>query len=600
MTIKRNRDGILLAVFLLGGLGAVLFPVLPVSRAEESPLKLEDAEAQRIAAIEKVRPTVVAVFARGGQGGGSGVLISPDGYALTNFHVTQPIGNYPQCGLADGELYESVVVGIDPVGDVALIKLLPKEPGRPFPYAVMGDSDRVQVGQWSMAMGNPFLLATDFTPTITFGIVSGTHRYQYPAGTILEYTDCIQTEASINPGNSGGPLFNLRGEVIGINGRGSFEKRGRVNSGVGYAISINQIKNFLGHLRAGQVVDHATLGAAVKTDEEGRIVVTQILDESDAFRRGVRSGDELMAFAGRNLRSVNQYKNVLGIYPRGWRLPLQYKSYGEEMKTPTVREALVRLQGVRPRELEPSRRPRERPQPPQEGPSPEQPAADNPVTKMHQDKPGYANFYFNLIERDRLWHDFLRWNGNPAVHRGVWKLRGEIVRPVKMPFELVIGDKTVTLQLGGKETLIEPLQTGMTLDKLNVPENTGGLALALYQWRRLLVLGEKGFEASFVYGGYAPFYPSGLASSRLFADVLETDHAGFRGLWFFAQETPQLLGFESWLSRTADPCEISFGDWREVQGVRLPHSFDVRHGDREFGSFVVKSYTFAPQTSENH
>ena len=88
-----------------------------------------------------------------------------------------------------------------------------------------------------MAMGNPFLLATDFTPTVTFGLVSGVHRYQYPEGKgLLEYTDCIQIDTSINPGNSGGPLFNMNGELIGINGRGSFDKRGRVNSGVGYAI----------------------------------------------------------------------------------------------------------------------------------------------------------------------------------------------------------------------------------------------------------------------------------------------------------------------------------------------------------------------------
>ena len=89
------------------------------------------------------------------------------------------------------------------------------------------------------------------------------HRYQYPAGTLLEYTDCIQTDAAINPGNSGGPLFDAEGRLIGINGRGSFEKRGRVNVGVGYAISINQIKNFLGRLKSGRIVDHATLGARV-------------------------------------------------------------------------------------------------------------------------------------------------------------------------------------------------------------------------------------------------------------------------------------------------------------------------------------------------
>src|SRR5262245_9405003 len=246
-------------------------------------------QADRVAVIQKCKPTVVAVFARGGQGGGTGVLISDDGYALTNFHVVQPTGPTMQCGLADGVLYDGVLVGWDKVGDVALIKLLPKKEGAKFPFAVMGDSDKVQQGDWSIAMGNPFLLATDFTPTVKFGLVSGVNRYQPPAGIILEYTDCIQIDTSINPGNSGGPLFNLKGELIGINGRGSFDKRGRVNSGVGYAISINQIKNFMGHLHAGLDVDHASLGALVKGElEDNRISkakVTTILEESDAYRR---------------------------------------------------------------------------------------------------------------------------------------------------------------------------------------------------------------------------------------------------------------------------------------------------------------------------
>ena len=153
------------------------------------------------------------------------------------------------------------------------------------------------------------------------------NRYQPPEGKgLLEYTDCIQIETSINPGNSGGPLFNMQGELIGINGRGSFEKRGRVNSGVGYAISINQIKNFLGHLHAGIDTDHATLGAAVGTASEdsplAQMVVKQVLDESDAARRGIREGDQLLNFAGRQITSTNQYKNILGIYPKDWRLPL--------------------------------------------------------------------------------------------------------------------------------------------------------------------------------------------------------------------------------------------------------------------------------------
>src|SRR5262249_57194196 len=114
--------------------------------------------------------------------------------------------------------------------------------------------------------------------------------------------DCIQIDTSINPGNSGGPLFNMNGELIGINGRGSFDKRSRINSGVGYAISINQIKNFMGHMYAGIDTDHATLGATVETDKDDdlvpRMTVRAILENSDVRRRGVEPGDELVEFAG--------------------------------------------------------------------------------------------------------------------------------------------------------------------------------------------------------------------------------------------------------------------------------------------------------------
>ncbi len=317
------------------GVGLLLWAAAPAAAEVDSAVL--EAQEQRIAAMDKARPSVLAVFSSTGRGGGSGVVISADGFALTNFHVVRPCGNAMKCGMPDGEVYDAVVVGLDPTGDVALIKLFGRDD---FPAAEMGDSDAVQVGDWCFAMGNPFLLATDFQPTVTYGIVSGTHRYQYPAGTILEYADCIQTDASINPGNSGGPLFDAEGRLIGINGRGSFEKRGRVNVGVGYAISINQIKNFLGYLHSGRIVDHATLGATVAFDAEGRVVVSDILESSDAFRRGLRYDDEIVSFGGRPITTPNQFKNVLGIYPKGWRVPLSYVREGEQY------DIFVRLQGV--------------------------------------------------------------------------------------------------------------------------------------------------------------------------------------------------------------------------------------------------------------
>ncbi|MCA9050575.1 MAG: trypsin-like peptidase domain-containing protein, partial [Planctomycetaceae bacterium] len=170
-------------------------------RAAEVPESVRQQEAARIQTLQRIAPSVVCVMPPGGVGGGSGVLISSDGYAVSNFHVTSGSGNFMKCGLNDGNVYDAVIVGIDPTGDVALIRLLGRDD---FPACEPGNSDDVRVGDEVLALGNPFLLATDFTPTVTYGIVSGVHRYQYPAGTFLEYTDCIQIDASINPGNSGG------------------------------------------------------------------------------------------------------------------------------------------------------------------------------------------------------------------------------------------------------------------------------------------------------------------------------------------------------------------------------------------------------------
>ncbi len=153
----------------------------PAAQADPVPDAVLQAEQQRIAAVAKAVKAAVAVFANDGQGGGSGVVITPDGYALSNFHVTKPAGDWMQCGMADGQLYDAVIVGLDPTGDVALIKLQGRED---FPCAELGDSDAVRVGDWCFAVGNPFLLATDFQPTVTYGLVSGVHRYQYPAGTL--------------------------------------------------------------------------------------------------------------------------------------------------------------------------------------------------------------------------------------------------------------------------------------------------------------------------------------------------------------------------------------------------------------------------------
>ena len=131
----------------------------------------------------------------------------------------------------------------------------------------------------------------------------------------------------------------MKGQVVGLVYGGAPGKRGAFNTGIGYGLPINTAKNFLVHMRAGIFCDHATLGATVNTQlsEDGdisRLVVNQVLEESDAFRRGLSEGDELVNFAGREIRSVNQFKSALGIYPKEWRLPVAYKRANERKDRP--------------------------------------------------------------------------------------------------------------------------------------------------------------------------------------------------------------------------------------------------------------------------
>jgi S1-C subfamily serine protease len=587
-------------------------------RAEDIDGRVLEMEKKRVAVIEKVQPSVVAVLT----GGGSGVLISDDGFALTNFHVVEAAhGPVMKCGLPDGVLYDAVLVGLDKVGDVALIKLLPKKAGDKFPFAKMGDSDKVQAGDWSLAMGNPFLLATDFTPTVTYGLVSGVHRYQYPAGTLLEYTDCIQIDTSINPGNSGGPLFNMDGELIGINGRGSFEKRGRVNSGVGYAISINQIKNFLGQLKAGMDTDHATPGFQVESEsEEGdlsKAVVKRIIP-SDAMRRGVDLDDQLVSFAGRPILSVNHFKNVLGLYPKGWRVPIVYK-HENEKKQVEKREVLVRLMGVQRQELggqpgAPPPQPRPRPRPgPSPGPTP--PAGPSPASKLYEAKAGFANFYFNKQEQQRLLAAFHK-HGDFSKATGDWGVRttGMLFAGVGPRGKRVVADFTIKNKGAhdGEGDLVQAIVDGLdfSLEPLNVeekpvtrrePPESGGLLMALHQYRQLLVYGPKGFASGFSHGGNEPFYPPGppqskvdYLKSRVDTEVLRTRHAGVDGKWYFSTQKDEtagrLLGFEIYMDRDEDPCEVYLSDYKDVEGGKLPHRIEIHHGDKTYANLVVNAW----------
>jgi S1-C subfamily serine protease len=302
-------------------------------------------EAERVALAARLAPAVCAVF-RGG-GGGSGVIITKDGLVLSNYHVTG-LDAEMRIGLDDGRIHPAVVLGVDPSGDLALLRLT--EP-REWAFAPLGDSDALRQGDYVYAMGNPFLLATDFTPTVTFGVVSAIRRYQPGSirGDIL-YPDCIQTDASINPGNSGGPLFDFAGSVVGINGRISLRDRGRVNIGVGWAISSNQIRHCLPELRSGRIVEHGTLNATVYdvVDPEWpggvRVTFDKILSPGCAADAGIGIGEALVSFLGEPVRETNDFLRRISVLPRGRRVTLEVARLGE--KGWERREVRLTLDGI--------------------------------------------------------------------------------------------------------------------------------------------------------------------------------------------------------------------------------------------------------------
>jgi len=605
-------------------------PSRPAMADELSSAKA--TEAERLKVINKVKPSVVAVYARGGGGGGSGVVIDKEGYALTNFHVVQPTGPTMVCGLPNGVLYDAVLVGLDKVGDVALIKLIPKKPGDEFPFAELADSDEVKAGDWSLAMGNPFLLATDFTPSVSYGLISGVNRYQYPSGGFLEYTDCIQFDTTINPGNSGGPLFNMKGQLIGINGRGSFaqEKRFRINCGVGYAISINQIKNFLGHFRAGIDTDHATLGASVASASEdgdlNKMIVSGVLEESDAFRRGVQEGDQLISFATRPLTSVNQYKNILGIFPRDWRMPLvsmRSTQGGKEER----REALVRLMGYQPA-IDPNAKAGDAPKPApkiepkiigkKDGGAPQGEGA-----KFYKAKKGFANYYFNEQAQKRVREGLLK-HGDFSGMTGDWLFTGTFEKDnrvgdmkVAIVEEKVVGsDKETRTLVNGTFNVdyrLEPLRRGQDEKDLMVPPSSGGLLMALYHYNRFLTLGDKGFDTKdgYMHRGVEPIYvqpttgpeTKAFKDIRVMTDVIRTDYAGTAGKFYIYRDelNPHLKGktkykdyeliaFETFVTTDQDPCEVYLHDSQIVDGRLLPGKMEVRQGDSRYAILNIKDW----------
>ena len=251
-------------------------------------------------------------FRRRLEGTGSGVIIDPQGYILTNYHVIAGAEDI-KVTLSNGKekKYDGKVVGKDPRTDLAVIKI--KAKGK-FPAAKLGDSDKIRIGDWAIAIGSPFGLKQ----TLTVGVISAKRQSLFVEG--KQYREMIQTDASINRGNSGGPLVNIRGEVIGIN-TAIYAPTG-VFAGVGFAIPINNAKEILDELiEKGRVV-RGWLGIEIREVDEviakqfslsntKGVLVNRVMEDSAAEKGGMKRGDVIIKVGDHKVEDVRDLQEVV-------------------------------------------------------------------------------------------------------------------------------------------------------------------------------------------------------------------------------------------------------------------------------------------------
>ena len=263
------------------------------------------------------------------RGQGSGLVIDGQGLVLTNAHVVDGADRV-EVTLADGRDLEGSVLGVDPVTDLAVVRIAA---GSGLKAAPLGDSEALEVGDWAIALGTPYGLER----TVTLGIVSSLHRNITSLGFSDKRLDLIQTDAAINPGNSGGPLINARGEVVGINTL----VRSGPGAGLGFAIPINLAKGVAAQLGKGAPVVHPYLGlqlvplnprlardnnadpnALVKLPERDGALVQRVLPESPAERAGLRRGDLVVGAADQAVNDPAALLRLVEAAQVGESLPL--------------------------------------------------------------------------------------------------------------------------------------------------------------------------------------------------------------------------------------------------------------------------------------
>lgn len=275
---------------------------------------------------------------------GSGFIydrIGKDVYIITNNHVVQK-GKKGEITvtLADKAKYEATLIGSDPATDLALIKIeIDKD--EPITILPLGDSDDIEVGSWSIAIGNPFG-QLGLERTVTVGVISAKGRSNLRFGKDSPiYQNYIQTDAAINPGNSGGPLVNIRGEVIGVNAAITSTSGG--NIGIGFAIPINLAKKVVNDLREEGKVIRAYLGIlpqeidddlrkSLNLDEVKGVLVAKVEDGTPAEKAGLEKRDVIIEFDGKEIDDVSQFRIVVANSEIGKKVPLIINRDGKEKK----------------------------------------------------------------------------------------------------------------------------------------------------------------------------------------------------------------------------------------------------------------------------
>jgi hypothetical protein len=360
-------------------------------------------------------------------------------------------------------------------------------------------------------------------------------------------------------------------------------------------------------------VDHASLGATVSTEQDGRVAVDDILETSDVYRRGLRYGDAIIRFADREITSANALKNVLGVYPKGWRVPLEFRRDGErrrvQVRLPGLHDESELIALVQHEEFDPSKP--DEGAPPEDGRKPrdgapgegqpeqpfkdlqrvlERPALPKAVARRFLERRGFANYWYNQQAQDRLWPPYLSRSGMEAAGYE-WQLSGE----------LETGDAFELTTTAERADCRFPWGTAAAVFQGDVsrqlsPPGSGGLLLAIHAWQRLIEKGLRRFGEVY-YLGELPHGPDNRVE-----DCLVALYEGMEFRLFFDREG-DLTGLELHAADDDDPCEITFSEFGNVAGRRLPRRWLVQHGHTVFAEMVVQRWEMkappAPKALEN-